>query len=207
MRTPISIGMRSPRAVSLCSSRTRRGPMCVLLVAIWIQIRLVEEPFLLHVHGRPRRRRASSSKPRPVPSRRCTRSRRAGDRPASAQPSPRRAAGGGDSGVSSDPAGCRLRCERAAPAHRRREDVLLPARRLVGARAFAPCWWAVVRRPWPWPCTSRSAGGRTEPVLADRSGAWWTRGWGGNGLRWPVCRAARCQPRASRRPLSVLGGV
>ena len=37
--------------------------MCVLLVAIWIHIRLVEEPYLLHASRRPRRRRASSSKP------------------------------------------------------------------------------------------------------------------------------------------------
>ena len=75
-------------------------------------------------------------------------------------------------GVSSNRAACRRCGERAALRPLRRRGVLLPAHRLVGARACVPGWWGAVRRPWP--CTSRNAGGRTVPGLADRPDAWRT---------------------------------
>ena len=85
------------RRRSRSARRERRGPLCC--GSRFGQ--LVEEPHLLHVHGRPRRRRASPSKPRPVFSRRRSCSCAANGRRARAsRPSPRRAAAGWTLGAS-----------------------------------------------------------------------------------------------------------
>jgi hypothetical protein len=162
---------------------------------------LVEEPYCCTFTG-PRRRRTSSSRPRPVSQSAASMLLcRVWPAVSASRPTATRSVRLDAWGFSSDPACCRPSCERAAPVPQQREGVLLPARRLVGARACVRGWWAWSIRLDLVQIETLTGVDRLASKIVQMIGG---HGLSGEGRRRLVFPRADRQRRTSQRPMSIL---